>query len=139
MNTPQQDLAGFGWSTFFQSQLTADERLTAVPARVVVAHRNGLDVAHPAFTERVPLLSTERGDEEGRATVGDWLLLDAESHAPLRLLDRKTLFKRKAAGADRRVQLIAANVDTLLIVSSCNQDFNPARLERYLVLARDAG
>ena len=36
------------------------------------------------------------------------------------------------------MQLIAANIDTLFIVSSCNQDFNPARLERYLVLARDA-
>ena len=36
------------------------------------------------------------------------------------------------------VQLIAANVDTLFVVSSCNQDFNPARLERYLALARDA-
>lgn len=139
MNTSSQDLAGFGWSNFFQSQLTADELTGSVPVRVTVAHRNGLDVAHPDFAERVPLLTTEPHDEEGRATVGDWILLDAQSHAPQRLLDRKTLFKRKAAGADRRVQLIAANVDTLLVVSSCNQDFNPARLERYLVLARDAG
>ena len=33
--------------------------------------------------------------------------------------------------------MIAANVDTLFIVASCNQDFSVARLERYLVLARD--
>ena len=38
-----------------------------------------------------------------------------------------------------RVQLVAANVDTLMIVTSCNQDFNVARLERYLALAREAG
>ena len=36
------------------------------------------------------------------------------------------------------MQLIAANVDTLFIVTSCNQDFNVARLERYLALAREA-
>jgi ribosome biogenesis GTPase len=54
------------------------------------------------------------------------------------VLARKSLFKRKAAGTGRRVQLIAANVDTLLIVTSCNQDFNVARLERYLALAREA-
>ena len=110
-----------------------------VPARVVAVHRNGLDVANPAFSERVPLPPSTPGDEERRATVGDWLLLDAESHVPQRLLERKSLFKRKAAGTGRRIQLIAANVDTLFIVSSCNQDFNPARLERYLVLAREAG
>lgn len=57
----------------------------------------------------------------------------------MRVLDRKSLFKRRAAGTGRNLQLIAANVDTLLIVSSCNQDFNLARLERYLVLAREAG
>ena len=37
------------------------------------------------------------------------------------------------------MQLIAANVDTLFVVTSCNQDFNVARLERYLALAREAG
>jgi len=48
------------------------------------------------------------------------------------------LFKRRAAGTGRRLQLIAANVDTLFIVSSCNQEFNLARLERYLALAGEA-
>jgi len=55
-----------------------------------------------------------------------------------RLLRRQSLFKRRAAGTGRKLQLIAANVNTLFIVSSCNQDFNPARLERYLALAREA-
>ncbi len=44
-----------------------------------------------------------------------------------------------APGDDRRLQLIAANVDTLFVVSSCDQDFNVARIERYLVLAREVG
>jgi ribosome biogenesis GTPase len=70
--------------------------------------------------------------------VGDWLLLDGDGQ-PLRLLERTSLFKRMASGRDARVQLMAANVDTLFIVTSCNQEFSLSRLERYLALALDAG
>jgi ribosome biogenesis GTPase len=71
-------------------------------------------------------------------TVGDWAVLDINTHRLVRRLDRKSLFKRRAPGADRREQMIAANVDTLFIVSSCNKDFNEARHERYLAIAREA-
>ncbi|WP_458390352.1 ribosome small subunit-dependent GTPase A [Sphingomonas sp. F9_3S_D5_B_2] len=71
--------------------------------------------------------------------MGDWLLVDRHSRNLVRILDRTSLFKRSAPGDDGRLQLIAANVDTLFIVTSCNQDFNVARLERYLVLAREVG
>jgi ribosome biogenesis GTPase len=76
---------------------------------------------------------------EDRPTVGDWLLVDRASMAIERILRRTSLFKRPAPGDERRVQLIAANVDTLFIVTSCDQDFKVARLERYLVLAREVG
>jgi ribosome biogenesis GTPase len=56
-----------------------------------------------------------------------------------RLLERKSLIKRRAAGHDVSVQLIAANIDTAFIVTSCNADFNVARLERYVALAFEAG
>jgi ribosome biogenesis GTPase len=69
--------------------------------------------------------------------VGDWLLIDRASGSLVRVLGRTSLFKRPAPGDDRRVQLIAANVDTLFIVTSCDQDFNVPRIERYLVLARE--
>jgi len=76
---------------------------------------------------------------EDRPTVGDWLLIDRDSRNLVRILDRTSLFKRPAPSDDRRLQLIAANVDTLFVVTSCNEDFNIARIERYLVLAREAG
>lgn len=129
-------LAELGWSSHFASQLDAAHPETLIPVRVLAVHRNGLDVAGPDFEGRVPPLMAD-GDEQ-RATVGDFVLLDAANHLPRRVLSRKSLFKRKAAGTGRRVQLIAANVDTLLIVTSCNRDFNVARLERYLALAREA-
>jgi ribosome biogenesis GTPase len=130
-------LADYGWSQFFQSQLSAAELARSIPARVFAVHRNGLDVAGPAIEARLPPFASD-DDDETHATVGDWLLVDRISGAPERILARKSLFKRKAAGTGRRVQLIAANVDTMFVVTSCNQDFNVARLERYLALAREA-
>ena len=72
------------------------------------------------------------------ATVGDWLMFDKENPRNSRVLDRKSIVKRRAAGRERQVQLIAANIDTAFIVTSCNQDFNVARLERYIALAMES-
>ncbi len=128
--------ADFGWSTFFDSQRDPDH--DGLPVRVMAVHRDRIQVAGPGIDIAVAPFAQTAGDDESAATVGDWLLLDAATMRPRRLLKRKSLFKRRAAGTDRRLQLIAANVDTLFIVSSCNQDFNAARLERYLVLAKEA-
>jgi len=132
-----QRLAAFGWSNHFTAQVEPDTLAAHRPVRVTAVHRNALEVIGPDFAGRV--LPLEDRSEEGRATVGDFLLLDAAAIRPVRLLERKSLFKRRAAGADRRLQVIAANVDTLFVVTSCNRDFNVARLERYLALAREAG
>ena len=72
----------------------------------------------------------------GNVAVGDWVL--ARGGVALRVLDRHSELARKAAGTGVARQLIAANVDTALIVSSCNADFNVGRLERYLVLCASA-
>ncbi len=73
----------------------------------------------------------------GNIAVGDWVLADDDAVADV--FERVSVLKRRAAGEDAREQLIAANVTTLGIVSSCNADFNEARLERYLVMASEAG
>ena len=70
--------------------------------------------------------------------VGDWVLAQPDSHLLVRRLARKTLLQRRTEGG-RVPQLIAANVDTLFIVTSCNDDLNAARIERYLALANEAG
>lgn len=132
------DLAEFGWNSFYSSQLDSDDLVTGIPVRVTEIHRNRIRVVGPGVDQDLPPFHSADGDDEATATVGDWLLLDGETMRPKRLLERKSLFKRRAPGTARKVQLIAANVDTLLIVSSCNQDFNVARLERYLALAREA-
>jgi ribosome biogenesis GTPase len=127
-------LAAFGWSHHFQSQIGETE--DGIPVRVSAVHRDGLEVIAPGIAVRVAQINAE--DEEARATVGDWLLLDPAATRVVRVLARRSVFKRRAAGTGRRVQLIAANVDTLFVVTSCNADFNIARLERFLALAREA-
>ena len=55
------------------------------------------------------------------------------------LLERRTALRRRSAGDSVEYQMIAANVDSVIIVQSCHFDFNLKRLERYLVMVRDGG
>jgi ribosome biogenesis GTPase len=106
-------------------------------ARVSAVHRDALEAltqSGPARLRHAPV-----DDPEDRPTVGDLIVIDRALERPARVLPRTSLFKRKAAGVEAKVQLIAANVDTGFIVSSCNADFNAARLERYLAMVREAG
>jgi len=133
-------LAGMGFSAFFSQQLSLEERASCDAGRVLRVQRSGVTVASALGESVVPLdghwwaLPTEE-----RPTVGDWVLLDAAHERVQRVLDRKSVLQRAAAGTRVDVQLIAANVDTALIVTSCNADFNPSRLERYLAWTLDAG
>ena len=139
MTSQISELADFGWNAFFSSQLDIDELHAVTPVRVMAVHRDRIHVAAPSIDMLILPFADAAGGEEAAATVGDWLLLDAGTTRARRRLQRSSLFKRRAAGTSRKLQLIAANVDTLFIVSSCNQDFNAARLERYLALAKEAG
>ncbi|WP_096787405.1 ribosome small subunit-dependent GTPase A [Rhodobacter sp. CZR27] len=126
-------LADLGWASDFLRQLDLQE-LAATPCRIAAVHRSRLEAlsaAGPLSLILPPGLST------GEIAVGDWALADGARL--LRLLERRSCLSRRAAGTGAARQLIAANVDTLFIVTSCNADFNPARLERYLALARSAG
>lgn len=132
-------LTSLGWGPFYQQQLSSEEHDKACPCRVMSVHRGQL-ILSSGEMEITLLLSGKllRAEGEQQATVGDWLLLSSTTGAFLRLLDRKSLIKRRAAGTDNSDQLVAANIDTLFIVTSCNDDFNPSRLERYLAFAHAA-
>ena len=137
MIEPDTLLADLGWTPFFSAQVTPEEAETCQPVRVMAVHRGEIAVAGEGIEAQISSRLPVSHGEEDRPTVGDWLLIDRESLEPQRVLARINLFKRPAPGDDRRLQLIAANVDTLFIVASCNQDFSIARLERYLVLCRE--
>lgn len=123
-------LEQLGWQAHFAQQTSSDELEFTPPVRVVEVHRNGLHVLGSTTDEIIPPLAD--------ATVGDWILLNREHSASSGVLERKSVLKRRAPGTDRQIQLIAANIETAFVVSSCNQDFNIARLERYIALCFEA-
>ena len=137
MTKTNETLAGFGWSHELERAARAAGADDLTPVRVIAVHRDALEVAGPTFAGRIPAPKGVE-DEVDRPTAGDWLLLKPDTHGLAGILPRKSLFKRRAAGVDVRMQLIAANVDTALIVTSANVDFNAARLERYLALTLEA-
>lgn len=135
---PDDALQKLGWQNAFSQHVDLDELESYMPVRVFGVHRNSIDVRGEGYQKTILLPSKEALPAEQRATVGDWLLIDKKLETPHRVLPRKSVFKRRAAGHTVEAQMIAANIDTLFIVTSCNQDFNIARLERYLALAYDA-
>lgn len=139
MDAPDPTLVQLGWRSFFSDQVPAEQGHDCQPVRVMSVHRGRVTVSSGAGEESISSSLHAPGGAEDRPTVGDWLLIDRTTRNIVRILDRTSLFKRPAPGDDRRVQLIAANVDTLFIVTACDQDFNVARIERYLVLAREVG
>ncbi|MCV2892692.1 ribosome small subunit-dependent GTPase A [Lentibacter sp. XHP0401] len=126
-NIPLSLLQKLGWQPFFAEQTNVEAMAATPPVRVTEVHRSGHHVVGEGIDEIIP----PRPD----ATVGDWLLLNEAEPAESVVLERKNLIKRRAPGPERQVQLIGANLDTTFIVTSCNDDFNIARLERYVALA----
>ncbi|MRI35130.1 ribosome small subunit-dependent GTPase A [Endozoicomonas sp. OPT23] len=126
-------LQQMGWRPFFQQQLTLDEWEATHPAKVMAVHRSILEVSTEAGELSIPVHHSMPS-----ITVGDWLLLN-EDNSFHRLLERSSLFVRKAAGSKVNEQLIAANLDSVFIVSSMNDDFNLSRIERYLAATKEAG
>lgn len=130
--TAPESLHNLGWRPFFASQVASSE---ALPARVLSVHRGRIEVASENNCDVIEL--SPRAVALG-ITVGDWVLIDSNRSRVEQRLDRLSLFQRRSAGTAGSIQLIAANVDTLFIVTSANRDFNLARLERYLAIAHDA-
>ncbi len=86
----------------------------------------------------------EAASAEDYPTVGDYVTAETgvnpEDVAIISgVLPRKSIFLRKAAGTARSMQAVAANIDTVFICMSLNNDFNLRRLERYLAAAWDSG
>lgn len=116
-------------------------------ARVVEDHGWNLRLWAAGGEERVASLSgaVKHAAREGRGlrpAVGDFVLFEPmrEDQAVIRqVLPRKSAFTRKPPGRRTDVQVVAANVDTVLLVMGLDRDFSPRRLERYLTMAFESG
>jgi len=130
-------LPQIGWQAFFQQQLTLEEYQSTTIARISAQHRSGFQLLTETSITGTGTITLPQNPNFPPMTVGDWILLDDEQKF-VRCLERSSLFQRKAAGTKASYQLIAANIDTLFIVCSLNDDFNLNRIERYLALANEA-
>eukprot|EP01136_Pigoraptor_vietnamica_P031183 Opistho-1_new@91424 len=134
MDTHQ--LRAVGWKACFEQQVSPEELTTGVVARVSAHFGSQVLLAGAEGEFRV---AAQLAESAGEIAVGDWLVLTAGEHRAVRRLERQTLLYRKASGEEVKSQVIAANVDTIFIVSSCNDEFNLSRIERYLALTIQAG
>ena len=133
-------LQQYGLVPFFTGQTTLDEIDQGRVGRVTAVQRSLIVVFNGAEERPVPLHSAwHEAAPENRPTVGDWVVLDDQLCKVERVLERKSVFRRIAAGEKTEIQLIAANIDILFVVTSCNEEFRESRLERYFALAAEAG
>lgn len=136
MTPPSTLLASLGWTDTLDDLHEPDDPPGLLPVRISEVHRDRLTaMADPGTLT----LALPQGQTTAEMAVGDWALADPSGTMLVRRLTRRSLLTRRAAGDVSRDQLIAANVDTAFLTTSCNADFNEARLERYLALIHQGG
>jgi len=140
------NLEELGWQLFFAENFAPYAREGYSVGRVFLQHN------------RIYLLRTAEGEVWGEVTgrmryeargrenlpaVGDWVVireLKEEGKATIHdILPRKSKFSRKVAGSRTEEQVVAANIDTLFLVTGLDNDFNLRRIERYLIMAWESG
>jgi len=137
-------LQQLGWCEFFEKQWKPKKSEGLVRARVSEENRGLHKIiveSGDRWAELRGKLRHEAASREMLPAVGDWVL--AEDHGERSTIhfvfDRQSKFSRKIAGKKTEEQIVAANVDTVLLVSSLNREFNARRMERYLTLAWESG
>jgi ribosome biogenesis GTPase len=143
---PISILNALGWSAAWANAFLALSNANHIPARVIREHRG----VYALLSETGECLAEVSGRFRHQArtrqdfpAVGDWVaserpdeLSRAIIHA---VLPRYSAFARRTPGAKGEEQVVAANVDTVFLVSGLDHDFNPRRIERYLTLAYESG
>ena len=140
------NLTSIGWNSFFENHFETYRSQNFTAGRIAVEHKERYEI----YTEHGELSGEITGKfrfeaerREDFPAVGDWVVMHvipddrfALIHA---VLPRKTKFSRKVAGSTTEEQIIAANIDTVFIVSGLDEDFNLRRIERYLLMSEESG
>ena len=143
--TPDK-LSNYGWNQFFEAHFQPYSAGGYMAGRVVLEYNH----LYRVYTEHGELLADVAGKLRHEATsradlpaVGDWVVVEPrpeEGKATIQsVLPRRSKFVRQAAGSRTEEQIVGANIDTVFLVTSLNQDFNLRRIERYLIVAWEGG
>jgi ribosome biogenesis GTPase len=140
------DLADLGWNERLADAFAAHKAGGLLPGRVSLEHTHIYTVMLADGEKLARVAGRLRHQAATRAdfpAVGDWVAIDPSAQdgdARIRaVLPRVSRFSRRAAGDRTEEQVVAANIDTVFLVTGLDRDFNLRRLERYLLVARDSG
>lgn len=148
------NLHKLGWGQFFESQFHVWREQGCVPSRVAEEHRARYVVIGEFGSLPAEVSGRFRhlaDTTAGFPAVGDWVAVSPTEEMDRciihGMLNRKSGFSRKAAssggmpdsGGRTDEQVLAANIDTVFLVSGLDGDFNSRRVERYLAAAWDSG
>ena len=140
------DLALYGWDAGWAEAFRPHAAQGLVPARVAIEYNHLLRLYTATGDVRGQhsgKLLHEANGRQAMAAVGDWVAIrmnPGERSATIEsVLQRRSHFSRKAAGELTEQQVVAANIDVVFIVMGLDRDYNPRRLERYLVMAKESG
>jgi ribosome biogenesis GTPase len=139
-------LEALGWTPSLESQFSEFRTRGFVPARVIVEHRERYIISSDFGDKSAEVTGKLRFGATSRLdfpTVGDWVAVSGSATDELfvihAFLPRRTLFVRKVAGQNTEPQPLAANIDSVFLVTDGGLDFSPRRMERYLTLAYESG
>ncbi len=139
-------LTRFGWDPELEALFETCAREGLVPGRVLTATRESYRLATPHGELAAELSGRLRFASDSPTdlpSVGDWVAARVYSGDGLAIVDavlpRRTALLRRAAGRRDEAQLLAANVDLLLVAAPLDGDLRARRIERFLALAREAG
>ncbi len=140
------DLTIFGWDEFFEANFEAYATSGFTAGRVALEHKNLFRVytqCGDVLAEISGKLRHEAVNRRDLPAVGDWVVIRSPAegdrvviHA---VLPRRSSFTRKTAGVRTEEQIVGANIDTVFLITSLNQDFSLRRIERYLIIAWESG
>jgi len=140
------NMESLGWSASRQHQFEQYEHDGLLPARIAEEHRERYVVLGEFGERSAEITGKLRFAAASRLdfpAVGDWVAVQTGPNDSLAvvhaILPRTTTFVRKIAGETTEPQLLAANIDTVFLVTDLGLDFNLRRLERYLTLAYESG
>lgn len=135
-------LEDIGWSPYFDKNFKTYKEKGFKAARIYVEHRNvyGIYSEYGDMAGEIPgRLRHELSSAGDYPAVGDWVAVSpvlGEGKALIQgVLPRKSKFSRKTAGNITEEQVVASNIDTVMLVASLNSNFNLRRIERYLTMA----
>ena len=138
-------LEDLGWTPRFAEAFAPFRTERVFPARVSLEHTHIYRVIAPEAEMLARVSGRLRHDAPTRSAfpaVGDWVVVEAAAGGDARIravLPRVSHFSRRAAGNPTEEQVVAANLDVVFLISGLDHDFNPRRIERYLVTAWESG